>query len=144
MGTKEELQTAIDFAVGQRLAVLSTVSPSNQPQSALMGVAVTPDLEIVFDTRNTTRKYANLLANPRVAFVIGCVGEICAQYEGIAAELKGVALDRYLPVYFAAFPDGVDRRSWPGMTYFLVRPKWLRYCDYSRRPPLIREFELAG
>ena len=143
MGTQEELQTAIDFAVEQRLAVLSTVSPSSQPQAALMGVAITRDLEIVFDTRNTTRKYANLLANPKAAFVIGCLGEKSIQYEGIAIELAGDELKHYLPIYFSAFPDGVERQSWPGMTYFLVRPTWLRYCDYSRRPPFIREFTLA-
>jgi hypothetical protein len=143
MGTREELNLARNFAVDQRLAVLSTVSPSSGPQAALMGVAITPDLEIVFDTKNTTRKYANLRANPRAAFVIGCVGEVSIQYEGVAEELRGDELKRYLPTYFAAFPDGLERRSWPGMTHFVVRPKWLRYCDYGRRPPFIREFEMG-
>jgi uncharacterized pyridoxamine 5'-phosphate oxidase family protein len=143
MGTQEELNLAREFAIRQRLAVLSTVSPENSPQAALMGVAITRDLEIVFDTRNTTRKYANLQRNPGIAFVIGCTSEISIQYEGVAEELSGAELERYLPIYFAAFPDGVERRNWPGMTYFVVRPKWLRYCDYGRRPPLIREFEMG-
>lgn len=143
MGTAEELKIAREFAVSQRLAVVATVSPSNEPQAALMGVAMTPDLEIVFDTRNTTRKYRNLLANPRVALVIGCTSGISVQYEGVAEELSGDGLARYLPVYFAAFPDGVERQNWPGMTYFLVRPRWLRYSDYGQRPPCIREFELS-
>jgi hypothetical protein len=138
--TAEELAAALAFAQGERLAVLSTVSPLHQPESALMGVAVTADFEIVFDTLRTTRKYGNLRANPQVSLVIGCTGAISLQYEGIAEELQDAELERLLPVYFAAFPDGVQRRSWEGITYFVVRPKWLRYSDYRQRPPLIREF----
>lgn len=137
------MNAALDFAATQKFAVISTVSKTHGPESALMGIAVTPDFEIIFDTRNTTRKYANLLANAGAALVIGCSGPVSIQYEGVAEELTGAELDRFLPIYFAAFPDGRDRQSWPGMTYFIVRPKWLRYCDYSQRPPLIREFLLG-
>ena len=119
----------------------STVTPACQPQSALMGIAVTVDFEIVFDTVRTSRKYGNLSANPNVALVIGCSSETTIQYEGVAEELNGDRVATYLPVYFAAFPDGPQRQSWPGITYFIVRPKWLRYCDYTQRPPLIREFQ---
>ena len=139
-GTPDDLKTALEFASGQRLGVLSTVSASHESQSALMGIAVAPGFEVVFDTLRTTRKYGNLSANPRVSLVIGCSSEKTVQYEGLAEELSGEDLDRWLPIYFAAFPDGPERQNWPGMTYFLVRPKWVRYCDYDQRPPLIREF----
>lgn len=105
-----------------------------------MGVAVTPDFEIVFDTVKSSRKYGNLDVNAQVALVIGCNGETTIQYEGIAQELSGEELERYLPIYFAAFPDGPERQSWPGITYFVVRPRWIRYCDYGQRPPVLREF----
>jgi general stress protein 26 len=135
-----ELDTALKFSQVERLAVLSTVTPAGEPQSALMGIAVTPDFEIVFDTVKSSRKYGNLCANPRVSLVIGCTSEITIQYEGIAQELAGDDLARYLPIYFAAFPDGPERQSWPGIVYFVVRPKWIRYCDYQARPPAITEF----
>ena len=109
-----------------------------------MGVAVTPDFEIVFDTKRSTRKYLNLINNPRVALVIGCGGPVSIQYEGTVEELNGGVLDRYLEVYFAVFPDGRDRQTWPGMTYFVVRPKWVRYCNYTQRPPEIREYHLLN
>ena len=139
IGTTEELKKALIFASGQKLAVLSTVSLSNEPESALMGIAVTPDFEIVFDRSRPPGSTATC-AQPRVALVIGCVSETTVQYEGVAEKLTGAALEQYLPIYFEAFPDGPERQSWPGITYFLVRPKWIRYCDYSERPPLIREF----
>lgn len=135
-----DLKIALDFALGERLAVLSTVSPSGEPQSALMGVAFTPAFEIVFDTVKSSRKYGNLCTHARVSWVIGCTSETTIQYEGIARELGGEDLDRYLPVYYAAYPDGPARRNWPGVTYFVVRPKWIRYCDYGQEPRLLREF----
>src|SRR5579859_7788803 len=121
-GTEAERQTALAFVAGQKLAVLSTVSPENGSESALMGIAVTPEFEIVFDTVKSSRKYGNLGTNPRVSLVIGCTSEVTVQYEGIAEELTGEELQRYLPIYFAAFPDGPERQSWPGLTYFVVRP----------------------
>ena len=140
MGTEAEVKVALAFAQGQKLAVLSTVSPANEPESALMGIAVTDEFEIIFDTVKSSRKYPNLRGNPRVALVIGCSSEKTLQYEGTAEELGAHQLARYLPVYFAAFPDGPERQSWQGITYFVVHPIWLRYCDYDQRPPWIREF----
>ena len=119
------------FMDGERLAVLATVSENGQPEAALMGFAVTPGLEIVFDTVKSSRKYPNLQKNPRVAWVIGCTTEVTLQYEGVAEELSGAQLAEYKKTYFAKFPDGPVREKWPGITYFVVRPKWVRYCDYN-------------
>jgi general stress protein 26 len=111
--------------------VLATAGENGQPEAALMGFAVTPGLEIIFDTVKSSRKYPNLKKNPKVAFVIGCTTEVTVQYEGIAEELEGAELAKYQGDYFAKFPDGTARMSWPGITYFVVRPKWVRYCDYN-------------
>jgi general stress protein 26 len=119
------------FMDGERLAVLATVSENGQPEAALMGFAVTPGLEIVFDTVKSSRKYPNLQKNPRVAWVIGCTTEVTVQYEGVAEELSGAQLAEYKKTYFAKFPDGPEREKWPGITYFVVRPKWVRYCNYN-------------
>lgn len=129
------------FMNSERLAVLATVGDDRRPEAALMGFAVTPELEIIFDTVKTSRKYPNLKKNPRVAWVIGCSTEITVQYEGMAEELEGEELAKYKRTYFAAFPDGPARESWPGITYFVVRPKWVRYCDYDTTRRRIEEKE---
>jgi uncharacterized protein YhbP (UPF0306 family) len=126
--TKEEL---FCFIARQDLAVLATNSPSNAPQAALMGIAVTPELELIFDTVKSSRKYPNLIANPRVALVIGWNNEITVQYEGQASELQGEELKRCKEIYFQKWKDGPVREKWPGIVYFVVRPKWIRYCDYN-------------
>lgn len=129
-----------EFIAGCKLGVISSLSTSGEVQSALVGLAVTEDLEIIFDTVTTSRKYPNLIKNPRCSLVIGWEGERTLQFEGTAAELQGVELQRCQKVYFAAWPDGPSRMAWPGIVYFRVKPIWIRYSDFDARPPLIQEF----
>jgi hypothetical protein len=126
------------FMSGERFAVLSTLGPDEQPEAALVGFAVTPELELIFDTVKESRKYPNLKSNPRMAWVIGCTTEVSVQYEGVAEELDGEELAKYKKTYFAKFLDGPARESWPGITYFVVRPTWVRFCDYN---PATRRIE---
>lgn len=129
------------FLSTQKLGVLSSVCSGNTPQSALIGIAITPELEIVFDTVKTSRKYANLVACPNCSLVAGWHGETTVQYEGVAEELTDGRLEAYKQVYFAAFPDGPERERWPGIVYFRVRPRWVRFSDFSQRPPRIEEIQ---
>jgi len=134
--TKEQI---FDFMSNESLAVLGSISADGVPQSALVGIAVSPDLEIIFDTVKTSRKYRNLIANPAASFVVGTTREVTVQFEGVATELTGGELARYQKIYFAKWPDGPSRLRWPGICYFVVRPKWIRYSDFDKRPPQIVE-----
>jgi pyridoxine/pyridoxamine 5'-phosphate oxidase len=127
-----------------RYGVVSSISRNGTPQSALVGIATTSDLEIVFDTVKTSRKYPNLIERPSCSFVVGWSGEQTVQFEGMAEEPAGPELTRCQEAYFAAWPDGPARMSWPGIAYFVVRPRWIRYSDYDRSPPLIEEFTMNG
>lgn len=135
--TKNDL---LRFMDSERLGVAGSISPEGVPQAALVGFAMTPELEIVFDTVKSSRKYRNLSRNPAASFVIGCSTEVTVQFEGVAAELSGDELPRYQKIYFAKWPDGPDRLSWPGICYFVVRPRWIRYSNFSSPPPEIVEF----
>ena len=125
------IEEVFKFMDGEKLGVLATAGGDGSPEAALMGVVTTPELELIFDTLKSSRKYPNLKSNARVAWVIGCTTEITVQYEGIAEELEGEALEKYKKIYFGKFPDGVERERWTGITYFVVRPKWVRYGDYN-------------
>jgi hypothetical protein len=132
------------FLRQHRLAVQASVSASERPQAAVVGIAVTDRLEIIFDTVESTRKAENLRLNPRLALVIGGMepaDERMVQYEGIADEPSGDELERVKSAYYEVHPDGPSRRSWPGLMYVRVRPMWIRYCDYNVDPPVIEEFE---
>jgi len=125
----------VAFLRGYRLCVQASVAASGAPQAALVGFAVSDDLEIVFDTLGTTRKAVNLRRDPRVSLVVGGWGsgpgeERTVQIDGVADEPRGVELDRLRAVYFAVYPDGVERQRWEGITYVRVRPTWVRYSDF--------------
>ena len=124
-------------------AFVSTMSDASTPQSALIGIAVTPDLEIIFDTTKSTRKYSNLIVRPQCSLVIGWEAEQTLQYEGRAEELQPPDLARYQEIYFQAWPDGPARLTWPDIVYFIVRPLWVRYSDFAQDPPLIEELQLS-
>jgi pyridoxine/pyridoxamine 5'-phosphate oxidase len=119
--------------------VEATIGESGMPQAALIGVAFSDSLEIVFDTIETSRKVVALRASPKIALVIGWDDERTVQIEGVADEPRGVELERLKHVYFAAFPDGPQRQAWPGITYVRVRPTWIRYSDFRTAPPVIVE-----
>jgi hypothetical protein len=137
--TKQQLY---EFVRHHKLAVVASVSQNQRPESALVGIAVTPDLELIFDTIETTRKCKNLRACPRASFVIGWDNETTVQYEGLADEPRGGDLDRCKRVYFGVYPDGPERERWPGITYFRVRPTWVRYSNFNEDPPRIFEISI--
>jgi hypothetical protein len=128
------------FLSSNRYGVLSSISAVGTPQSALVGIAVTHELEIVFDTVSTSRKYPNLCARPACALVVGWKGEQTVQFEGVARIPKDHELQHYREAYFAVWPDGRTRLSWPGLVHFVVQPTWIRYSDFDQRPPSIFEF----
>jgi hypothetical protein len=110
-------------------AVQASVTPEGAPQAALVGVAVTDALELMFDTLGRTRKASNLRAHPRIAFVLGGQ-EATVQYEGVADEPAGEELLALKEIYFHAFPDRRWRDEMPDLTYFRARPVWIRYTGF--------------
>jgi pyridoxine/pyridoxamine 5'-phosphate oxidase len=87
----------LQFLRAHRWAIEATSSPTAQPQAAIVGVAVTDKLELVFDTLASSRKAANLRANSRIALVIGGWNEAdprTVQYEGKVDFPEGSELER--------------------------------------------------
>jgi hypothetical protein len=133
----------LEFVRLHRLAVQTSVSNVGAPQAAVVGFAVTDQFEIVFDTLESSRKAQNLRLHPRVALVIGGWvpgDERSVQYEGVANEPSGSELERLKDVYYAVYPEGPSRLSWPGLIYVHVQPTWVRYSDYNLDPPEIVVF----
>jgi pyridoxine/pyridoxamine 5'-phosphate oxidase len=127
-----------------RWAVQATVAPSGVPQAAVIGFAVTHDLELVFDTLKTSRKYRNMQKAPTMALVIGWDDAQTLQVEGVADEPKGAVLDRLKARYFEVFPDGREREAWKDIAYVRVKPAWFRYSDFRADPPKIIELKAGA
>jgi hypothetical protein len=110
----------------------------------VVGIAVSDDFEIVFDTIDSSRKARNLRQRAAIAFVLGGLApndERTVQYEGIADEPSGAEHARLTDLYLGVFPDGRERQQWPGLIYLRAKPTWLRYSDYNQDPPQIVELD---
>lgn len=118
------------FAKARKLAVIATNSIDGPPECALVGVAISPELELVFDTMAATRKADNLRRDPRMSAVIGLDGEESIQFEGVAEDPTSDDLTRIQELYFDVYPHGRARLAWEGIRYFRVRPVWIRFTSY--------------
>jgi pyridoxine/pyridoxamine 5'-phosphate oxidase len=144
--TGADREKLLTFMRQEPYAVQASVTAHGAPQAAIVGVVVTDRFEVFFDTLADSRKVVTLRHNPAVAFVIGPAAagsERTVQLEGVADEPTGPELERLLELYFARFPDGRERQTWLGISYWRVSPTWLRYSDFSIDPPEIVEFTAA-
>jgi hypothetical protein len=131
----------LSYMRAQPWAIEASVTPQGAPQAAVLGVAVTDRWELLFDTVTQSRKHQNLVKNPRVAFVIGWEHERTVQYEGIAEIPTEAEWPDVQAYYFDRFPDGPNRKTWPGLVYWRVRPTWIRYSNFNVNPPIIQEWD---
>lgn len=127
------------FLAGNRYGVVSSIAEDGTPQSALVGIAISPELEIIFDTLKSSRKYRNLIARPDCSFVVGWSAEQTVQYEGIAKIPHGSDLEHFQSIYCSTWPEGRTRLQSPEIIYFVVKPIWIRYSDYAQIPVMIEE-----
>lgn len=137
----------LEFLRIHRYGVQASRSVEGAPQAALVGFVVNDRLELFFDSFDSTRKVANLRRDPHIAFVIGgyTLGdERTVQYEGEVDVPAGAELQQFKREYFAVHPDGLRRSKLAGITYFRVRPRWIRYTNFNVVPAEIVVFEGAA
>ncbi len=134
----EKLKLIRQFMDGQTHMVIAT-NDGIVPEAALVGFAASDDLSLIFGTYTTTRKYKNILKNPKVAIVFGDSGKITVQYEGTVTKLEGTELDRYKEIYFKKTPSAKKYENYENQTYLKVTPSWVRYTDYNKDPILVFE-----
>lgn len=130
--TQEEL---LAFARTHRWALAATVSASGEPHGSVIGFAATDSFEIVFDTVEVNRKAGDLRRDSRIAIAIGWDDGKTLQIEGMADEPSGHELECVKKTYFDFYPEYCRKRqAIPGLTYFRVRPTWMRFSDFSESP----------
>lgn len=139
---KDKKKIILDFIKKHKICVLSTIHKDGSPESAVVEFGESAELEIIFDTLKTYRKYKNLKENPKVAVVIGWDENVTVQYEGEASELKGEEVERYKKFYFDKNPEAQRWENDEGITYFRIIPKWIRYSDLRVHPWEVFELKL--
>jgi len=134
MDDKARIKKVYDFIKIHDLAVISTVTKDFLPESAVIGFSEKENLELVFGTFRTSRKYQNILSNPRVALAIGWEKGKTVQYEGTAEEISEADLAEELRLHLAKLPSAAKYISKSEQIYIKIKPKWLRYSDLSVDP----------
>lgn len=125
------------FVADNPLGVVSTYDPVRGPEAALLSFAVTADGAVIFDTFLASRKVANLVADGRVALVLGCTGPVSLQVEGVASLPSAEERSDWAAEYEAHFPG--SRASAPDLTVVRVRVQWLRVYDTTGTQAVMRE-----
>lgn len=127
-------QRVLDFLQSRHLAVISTVDTNGSPQGAVIGFGQTNDLEMIFGTFSSSRKYANLQKNSHVALTIGWDDSVTVQYEGTAREINKDEWPKYAEQLFAKNSESEKYRDHPEERIFVVKPQWIRYSDLAQEP----------
>ena len=132
--TREEF---VAFVRQAREGVVATVDADGNPEAALVGLAVSAEGDLVFDTYTATRKVDNIRAHARVAVVIGWGDGVSVQVEGSAKVLSGAERDAGGQVYLEQFPG--SRALADGFSLVRIAPDWLRYYDARPEPAVVVE-----
>ena len=139
MKTKQDVY---DFLNAYTTGAISTVNADGKPNAAIIGFGQTKDLQIVFGTGNTTRKYQNIMRDPHVAFAIGGGTPETIQYEGVARELDKSELDIVEATHWKKNPSSKKHAERPTERYFIVMPTWIRYTKVDEDPWVVEEIEV--
>jgi hypothetical protein len=137
MVTKDELKK---FMQSHRLAVIATAGRDRKPEAALVDIAVTDALEVIFETTSATRKINNLRENPQVSLVIGWNDNKTLQCDGLVDQPLGREQERVIQQYLTTYPEKASHQHWPGNHHFRVRSLWMRFSDYHS-PRSVVEFQ---
>lgn len=139
--TPEQKEKVIRLLERNELGVIATNSAGTSPESAVVAVSHTDDLELIFGSFKGTRKNANIATDPYVSMVIGWdkKEKKTLQVEGATVLLSGDERARAEAVHCAKNPASEKFMTDPRQEYFKITPHWFRYSDYSVNPQVVWE-----
>jgi len=133
----ENAKKILKCMASQRHAVIASNCLDRAPESATVGFAEKPNLELVFGTWTSTRKYQNIEHDNRVSFVIGFESGVLVQYEGTAHQIEHTEAD--VELYLIKKPSARKHMNDADQVWFRVKPTWIRYSDFGQEPHEIFE-----
>jgi len=132
MEPSEEIRSRLrDLCISQKLAVVSTQS-DGQPYASLVAFAASDDLRhIFFVTARTTRKFANLIKDARVAVLINSSvnresdfhDAVSVTVTGTAEEIEDAERNKVLTLYLSKHPYLEDFAQAPTCAVIRVTTK---------------------
>ncbi len=138
MNTSIEQIASTAKLLGKKLGVVSTVSVGGAPESAFVYFIIDDALNVYFATRAGSRKYKNLMQNPRAAFVIASEHPPqTIQIEGDATVVTDANEQQtLLPDLIKMLSEGGYVRPMNHMmdselVFMKISPTWARFGDFE-------------
>jgi len=142
MDLHTQKQKLLEFMRQVPLGVLATVSSDGLPQAALVAISENENLELFFGTSNASRKYQNVMKNPRVAVTLSKEQErTTVQYEGTAVAVAESEREAVEAAHMAKNPGAKRFAQDPTQKYFKIVPIWVRYSNRGPAPHEIFEIK---
>jgi general stress protein 26 len=140
--TEDQRKKITVLLKANQFCVLATNSTTGTPESAVVAFSNTSDLEIVFASFKQTRKNKNLEKDPHISMVIGWDNLTTLQVEGTAEVVVGEERARLEDAHCLKNQLSNKYRNDPRQVYFKVRPRWIRYSNFSVDPQEVWEVDL--
>jgi general stress protein 26 len=138
-----DLGALVTYVQEQPDAVVSSLGPGGEPQSAYLDITATDRGELVFNAREASRKVRNIRRDPRVSVVVGGRDGTTLQVAGVADLPDGADLARCAAAYGRTFPQFAASAGEPDVVIVRVRPTWARFGDYRAKPPVLAHPDLG-
>lgn len=131
----------------QRVGVLATADPGGRPHCSLMSLLASDDgLSLYLLTGRETRKYRNLLDNPRVSLLLDTRGQPGPEAQVLALTLEGLARTledgprraQVLERLLARHPQLAQLAALPGAKVVEVRLLSLQLLEGPQRATYLR------
>ncbi len=143
--TQDQEQKIINLLDKNEFGVIATNCSGRAPESAVVAVSnTTSDLQIIFGTFKASRKYANILTDNKVSLAVGWDNQTkqTMQIEGLATEVSPEQRGEIEDIHCKKNPSSERFRGNLQQSYFLIKPTWIRYSDYSVSPQEVWEVEV--
>ena len=130
---------ALAFMRAHQSGVLATAEKDAQPHASAVYYTTDDDFNVYFLTLVSSRKYAAIQSNPRVAFSVGTQDvPQTMQLEGVADELRyedenNQQLAQVANVLMSAstYYAPLTTLDRAGVRLMRITPNWIRWADYA-------------
>lgn len=130
---------ALSFLVDHDTGVLATTARSGEPRARLVYYTCDDSFNIYFITLKKTRKFDDIEANPRAAFVVSEVDvPRTIQIEGVVADLTNIAtLDPLVAGFIHRLMEGkkygipLSHFDPDQLRFYRLTPNWVRWGDFT-------------
>lgn len=138
----EDSRWLVDFVRRSGAAVIASNSGTGYPESAYVHVAANDSGRIILGTNALSRKFTNIVSDPRVSMVIVNNGAEEVQLEGEAAAVDETRVAAAVEVLTAQHPDATETSDPENLRFLEVTVRWASHTDARGVPRARRELEL--